>query len=345
MVPPMNMSKRIEPLEGKEESHHSLVNTKGSPSGVEEDQVEKLPDIEDAESISLLRQIFPDLSTDELLDLHQNRLRNSVLKRLKEPSPTSPLGRRIWKETLSMERDSIEQEKVPLCPLHWQGQLPDDFLRLPRDVAVRRLNKVTGKWEYHFVADLEQTVLDEHGSYLKQMTGNTTPFFHNQNFTRVLFRDSRIGLGMTLCERGNYVRVHSVTSKNGSRWHNAISEQGVEGPAIDAQIHPGDIVLGINGQAFVPQLSIGSVNDSLLRRAVSAIQQSPDPVVIHLCHNLTFNHRPLTEQNGLASPESSLLDRLEPRESSSTLLEVGDNRVRAPIDMKPDVHPLATALA
>ena len=303
---------------------------------------------DDLEGIALLLQIFPDLSVVELHKLHTDRLMrrqqsmddNEQEQIPAEHQPTSTLGRRLWKEWLSKEQDSNESktEKIPINS--WRPvELPDGFLQLPSSVAVRRFNELNGKWYYLLVKRLENQVLEQHVAQ-EDFSGSPVQISVNEGcYSRVIHRDVKTGLGMSLCEVGGRVWVHSLLGRDGHRWFTApsVSEQG--GPAMEAGVKPGHWLLGINGQALIP---LPSGPNTLLRDAVSAIQYSADPVVLHLREIVADLRHPLaskTENELLDTPLSgpALLDM--------TLLEQ-DSQISADEagPPPPRIHPFVLEL-
>jgi PDZ domain len=241
------------------------------------------PEAKDFEGIALLRQIFPDLSITELHKLHTDRLRKSCENRQKmavtgQSQPTSLLGQKIWKSWL-LTRSSNDLFGEELSSIGWQPvELPHGFLQLPSSVAVRRFNEKNGKWYYLLVKNLESQVIEQHMAH-QDFTGLPVLLSGSSNiYSRVIYRDDNVGIGMTLCEKAGRVWVHSVTGKDGNRWYEPPPQIEEGGPAMKAGILPGHWLLGINGQAL---MSVSSAHTLLLSDAVSAIQYSSDPVILH----------------------------------------------------------------
>lgn len=220
-------------------------------------KLDRPADKAEVESIALLRQIFADeeYSTEELKRLHQERI-----SRRMATARSRNGGRRHPKESICPRREVL---------------LPNDFLRLPPSVAVRRYNEETDSWRYELVEQLEKQALEQferHYSFQEK---------EHVCFTKVIFRDSKVGLGLTLFEEHALVRVHSLISRDGWQWL-ASSPRGKDvasGPSARAGIQPGDILVGVNGTALMES---ASPEDSLLGHAVSTIRLSPDPIVLHL---------------------------------------------------------------
>lgn len=270
----------------------------------------------DAEGIQLLRQIFPDESTEALRALHYQRVHQNSLFSEEEGNddrndslsyPMSPLGRRILGECQPQDNSL------------WQpAQLPDNFLRLPTSVAVRRAysctsnGKKNSKAQYEFISDLEQQCLQEH-----MMSTHENSSFPVEHFSVVVERHtSSGGLGMKL-QKGplpGTLQVHALLDLDTN-------------PSLVAGVRPNDLLIGINGSSFVHYT---------LQQAVQAIQNSPNPIVLHLQRPLP----PALERN------TSLLDTtsLEEVESlSSTTSSTISKQLPQPSTLQ--IHPLAIALS
>ncbi|GKY95179.1 hypothetical protein MPSEU_000481300 [Mayamaea pseudoterrestris] len=238
---------------------------------------------DDAEAICLLRQIFPELSTVELKELHRERVgekqrttspttqRGSNERKRAYLLPISKLGRRIMDELSAEER---------VAEIYWRKHitLPHDFLRLPPSMAIRKLDEDSGQWHYQLVDDLEKRAMQQH--MLFRDLAKEGPINLQHYYTRAIFRDPDIGLGLTLCELNGSIWVHSLTSRNCRvRTLSLDAIEKVKGPAILAQISPGDALIGINGTALFEGVL---PDETLLQHAVRAIKESDDPVVLHL---------------------------------------------------------------
>lgn len=300
----------------------------------------------DAEGIALLRQIFPDLPEQELWNLHKNHVQKSSKKPYtsEQNGPSSRLGQRIWKQAKWLQEQSVGECEA----LYWRPtELADDFLRLPLDVAIRRHNPRENKWHYIFILPLEKQVLEQHVSRQKSIGAAIDYPVDELNYTRVIFRDPQKGLGMTLCEERGRIWVHSLIDRDGSRWFVSPPEHENEGPAMKAGIVPGDWLLGINGQALLP-LPSSSEDNKLLKDAVSIIQYSPDPVILHFLRVPPHRLHPLVERNRQAPSISlngpSLLD-LSLETVSGTSISSSrsmSNHVNNPVNIHPFVAILAS---
>jgi hypothetical protein len=229
---------------------------------------------QEMEGISLLKQIFPDESPSALKQLHLDHIRaqsKHSSQQLQPPlslQPKSRLGRRIWKQVIKLQKQEQQQQQQQSAsrqnyPLHWQPvELPETFLRLPISVAVYRYQP-DGGCGYELVKDLERRALQQEGDV------TTTASTNSSYFTEVLVRDAHLGLGMTLC----------YDDSKGERLRVQIQPRQEEGPCYKAGIRPGDTLIGLNGESF---RFVKFPNMSLLQYAATAIQHSPNPIVLHL---------------------------------------------------------------
>jgi hypothetical protein len=153
----------------------------------------------------------------------------------------------------------------------WQPTtLPEDFLRLPTTVAVRRTYSTTTSnhhrhqnnngnngndvttTRYEFLADLERQAVQEYYSFStttsKKNNNNNNHHHHHQDeyqfWTVAVERHATLGLGLTLKEvappgTGGFGcwQVHGLLQSN-------------ENPSALAGIRPLDILIGMNGSAF-----------------------------------------------------------------------------------------------
>lgn len=207
--------------------------------------------VDEADAIALLKQIFPEESTQALRELHHRHVYGTSSR------PQSKLGRRVWQSL------PLHEEWAPV-------DLPDEFLRLPTAVAVRRTLGETTRYE--FIADLHQRALQEYllvkhheDATILESTFSTTTLLHSNQtfyyFTAVIHRHDQLGLGLTLVQTPQ-IQVHALVSHP-------------DNPCLATEIQPGDILLGINGSTFFPSES------SPMKQAVRALQSSPNPVVLH----------------------------------------------------------------
>jgi hypothetical protein len=299
---------------------------------------------QEMEGIRLLRQIFPNELPHALRDLYYEhvlqkataaataaaeaaileaatpptakKLATFVTQQSQTPKqqhshqPKSKLGQLLWKQA---HNDQSPQQEA----LHWpEVTLPDDFLRLPPSVAVRRYQgsypsstntfPLGSSWRYQLVHELEQRALQQEGVSLhgllkgnspSSLPGGSAPGSKSTTtigiyYTAVLFRDAQLGLGMTLHEEAKLIRVHALAmstatssdttnpvAKTEQHRHQLQHQFHYVGPSYEAGILPGDVLIGINGSSFRQSKS---PKDSPLKHAVTSIHQSPDPVVLHL---------------------------------------------------------------
>ena len=194
--------------------------------------------------------------------------------------------------------------------------MPDDFLRLPVDVAVRRYDPAQNRFRYELVADLDRRIKEKlavdtnQGSINISSSGACTvdpsnaatqPYnYHASDIwhtiqTKAIFRKPKVGLGLTLVEQYGQIRVYATIDEDGREWHKTPPKRNIVGPAMKAGISPGDVVWGLNGTLFTESQR---VDRTLLRHAVETIRTAPDPVVIH------FSKHPVLHNTGM-TPEST----------------------------------------
>ncbi len=267
--------------------------------------------VDEADAIALLKQIFPEESTQSLRELHHQHVYG------RSSRPQSKLGRRIW--------ESRHEDWTPM-------ELPDDFLRLPTAVAVRR---TTGKiTRYEFIADLHQRALQEYllvqhqeDAAILQSTSSTTTLSQSHQtfyfFTVVVHRHDKLGLGLTLVQTPK-IQVHALVSHP-------------ENPCLATEIQPGDILVGINGCTFFPSES------SPMKQAVRAMRASPNPVVLHWMRRL---QAPVQRDRSLL--DSSWQDDDDwkrPQDSDTISVATVSTITTAASSSAPSFHPFARALA
>lgn len=266
---------------------------------------------EDNESIALLRQIFPEESTDALRRIHRKRLQRKSLQGGK-----SLFFQEDEEESVNTTNHSFSSSNdaaaavaspafatppssyltpSPVRPLsHYKyyytpNLLTNDFLRLPAEVAVRRYDAGQDRFRYELVADLDRRCKEKLVAYTEEW-----PILQ----TKVIFRDEKVGLGLTLIEFKAQVRVYATLDFNGKEWHRA-PPPNVFGPAIKAGISPGDVVLGLNGTLFTESQRL---DRTLLRHAVETIRTAPDPVVIHFAKQDYQNNHQFHQGKANATP-------------------------------------------
>jgi Vacuolar sorting protein 9 (VPS9) domain len=227
-------------------------------------------------AIALLRQIFPELPAHELRTLHLNRC--SSMSRTTGGNMSgdgSPHGSEF---TAAAAAAGCAHPTA-------KPQLPDDFLRLPVETAVRRWTGQGGSgWHYVLVKDLERRAVAQHEQTFSGYNYCYGSSGSHQYCTKVLSRGSAEsgGLGMTLMDDRGCVRVQNLVGLSTDDTATTPHESPMpvaRGQALLAGIMLGDVLIGVNGDAFVQ--SAAPTGDSLVRHAVSRIRSSPDPVVLH----------------------------------------------------------------
>ncbi|KAG7357050.1 vacuolar sorting protein 9 VPS9 domain containing protein [Nitzschia inconspicua] len=383
-------------------------------------------DNEDLPGIALLKEIFPEETTESLRELHhqhilahrsqaqtqqqqqqqqqkrkhrggqkQQHAANSSQEsfRQQELQPYSTeMHDAAWKQN-SMRPHSFEKVLGQACPPREilnipSVQLPEDFLRLPSSVAVLRKRRQgdtgtsTSTQQYEFLEDLQQQMIQEY-----KLVGSSFSWEQERERfdfqTYAINRDDRWGLGMTLQEEESLPSVlpqSSTTIRYGLKvvgflpdpqkiQTGEIKSAISQSPAQEAGIQLDDVLVGINGEAFLLSPISYSMSDQQLdkyyqiqkARIVSSIQQSPNPVVVHV-----RRQRRMSTARG--DRRKSLLDSTEREmENGTTVLRQLFNspsdirtpqprRIRptpSPFNSMPEmsrcrpfttVHPLAEAL-
>lgn len=224
----------------------------------------------DVQGISLLRQIFPEESIDALRRLHRGRL-----KKLPGETETAPHSDSSQQPIYLPARVDSDQHRSPRYKK--ECILPYDFLRLPPEKAVRRYDEASARWHYQMVDELERRALHQ---FERSGSRESEHEHEQQYYTKVIFRDLKVGLGLTLYEERGFVAVHSLIGVDGRHWlASPVSKEDANGPSLRAGVEPGDYLIGLNGTALLESVS---PDESLLKHAVSAIRLSPDPIVLHL---------------------------------------------------------------
>lgn len=204
--------------------------------------------------------------------------------------------------------------------------VPRNFLRIPANWAVPITNDITGQMEWKMLKRFEDqvvTAIDQvetsatSSSRSKPSADSPVPSYSAfdpyapcfikevddsyENITVVLRRDENIGLGMTIHEVGDKVRVLALIRHSGTNIHGIVDDtagsrvqySGLEGPAERAGIRPRDQVLGINGRAFILDRSeegearrvrgeMTTESKQLLKNVVEALIAAPDPIILHV---------------------------------------------------------------
>jgi hypothetical protein len=347
---------------------------------------------QEVEGIALLRQIFPDETTEELRRLHQMHIQqgtttttstsnnqqrsSSRLEYDMASQPKSPLGRRLWKQSLNQQQQqpsSSLSSSSSSSPIN--NEPPEDFLRLPTSVAVRRYHELEECWRYELLDDLQQRALEQHTHYAATTNNNNNndPVSDSDSYvyTATIVRHADVGLGMTLYQDDDdyahhIIQVHSLTTTR--------DRTQLMGPSFLAGVQPGDVLIGVNGQAF--RQSIDPQKLPLLQHAVNIIHLSPDPIVLHLQRqrqpqqpsptgilNLNSNEHPMSSANTntmttpkrtVATPSfvpsversTSLLDATtdSPDDELEASSSSNARNILSPYPAEPYIHPFAKAL-
>lgn len=311
--------------------------------------------VDDSESIALLRQIFPGESSDALRRLHYERLagHNTTPERpIRSTSPSSstiattpstsyPQHGNHHQQQQDEDQVESRQQSPPLI----HRSLPESLNRLPSSHnPVEPLDTEEDLWRCEMVEDLENRVIQQ--TFLGIISHRRSLHESKRElgiFSRIIFRDERVGLGLTLREEDGIIRVHSLSSVDGRQWYASPpdkrrgsisrSEAVIQGPCLQAGIEAGDVLLGINGFGIAESHQPG-VN--LLWHVVETLQSAPSPVVLHFQrpttallnnNNLQHNHDPHTPPRVVSlayrkqSAPPALLD-----DTHSTIEEVDDSR-------------------
>jgi hypothetical protein len=240
-------------------------------------RLKEFDNVRDAEGIALLRQIFPEESTDELVRLHRHRLTaDPARRRLIGSSQAKMLCQsqhpdgKLNSSPMSQSTDGSGDLNAGFC-------LPRGFLELPPSFAVRRIHSITGRSHYEMVAELEQAALLQHHRL-------SEGYMLGSYYTRVLFRDSKVGLGLSLySDENGCIRIHALTSHDGRQWDVDPADLDLEAPWVGLGIEKGDIIFGVNGVALVESTTPAQ---SKLQHLVQAIHLSSVPTVIHLLRQI-----------------------------------------------------------
>lgn len=287
----------------------------------------------DLPGIALLKEIFPEETTTSLRKMHYKHI---MLNKTSSPSTSLPVppeassGEISTKNATdssnetSRETGDYDQENEILRTENSASRrvnipvvdLPDDFLRLPKSVAVLRKrqnqneNEENNSQTYEFVRDLEMRALEEY-----RLAGANQQIQPGQKYveynTFVVDKDDQRGLGMTLQEVLEEWNPLGSTEQQyldpGENFHTVIryglqvigfvsdpkKNQNRESPAEAAGIQCDDVVIGINGAAFLLEVSLSSSSRFTVdrrsdhykiqkERIIRSIQNSPSPVVLHI---------------------------------------------------------------
>jgi hypothetical protein len=267
---------------------HLLSRKASSDDSVNLNEFDTTFEENEAQGISLLMQIFPDESTDELRRLHRARVG--------QYSQLQPHQR----QHLRFNTNNTVDE------------------------SLKRLD------------NLGESALNQHVQCLRQLSNNQQEEFYYDSSgftTRAIYRNVTVGLGLTLYEHDGLVRVYSTTSNDGRTWTSVPpKEQQVDGPALSAGVIPGSVLIGVNGTALLA--TIGGANESSVRRAVQQIQESPDPVVLHL--DVYREQATLESSSGCKTPPP--IKTIQVKSITPSLLDTSDflNESREEALLPPD---------
>lgn len=255
----------------------------------------------DVQSISLLRQIFPEEPIGALRRIHDERLK---INSKRQQQHNALCGEERQKQGVNFKLSHSRLGNRIRRRLRNEGQeviLPHDFLRLPLHVAVRRYSERDGRWHYELVSEMETHAINRYQQTLSRThTGNA----QYKVFSKIVFPDINFGLGMNLMENFGTIVVHSFID----------TRPGVS-PAQRCGIQAGDVLVGVNGTAFEESLAHGK---SLLQNAAAMLQGSPEPVVLHIIrkiHQENVSHFPCVVTT------HSLLDTSDILNENSSIVE------------------------
>ena len=221
-------------------------------------------------------------------------------------------------------KDNENHDKT-VDELEWKDfipkvDLPNDFLMIPKDYAIQIPNPSSGFLVWNRIQDLQDTVtnyfctqnMDEHQlefhQHLSQPQHQTDTFDQNdkcppfQDFSKVLYRETGVGLGITLLEYRQFIFVQALISRDGTevyteKNYNAIivekNHNNVQllGPGGREGILPNDCLLGMNGIPFHPHQTMihATHKHSFLQKVGTLLKNASDPIVLH-CRRYTNSH-------------------------------------------------------
>jgi hypothetical protein len=327
---------------------------------------------DDLPGIALLKEIFPEESTENLRLLHHQHIFSHQLLRNQHGGDDGDendvdvgdgedsMQQHEYNEEPRIESDATDGKPPPIdSPLggirqrldfHHDGEqhyaLPEDFLRLPISIAILRpISRNVGddsgnhnvqesipdrtQYKYELLSDLQRKVMNEYSlcnhciEEIDDIEGEDTEFL-----CFAIKKHRRWGLGMTLQEdeNGRQKYANSKTTMRSSKSNKCSSQFDNDdrlvspipfgltvvsflpdadkikngeiksdiprSPAQEAGIHIDDVLIGVNGSAFLlPRFSSelytsGSSYDEHYNRQktqiIKSIQASPDPIVVHV---------------------------------------------------------------
>eukprot|EP00535_Pseudo-nitzschia_heimii_P003921 CAMPEP_0197178146 /NCGR_PEP_ID=MMETSP1423-20130617/3518_1 /TAXON_ID=476441 /ORGANISM="Pseudo-nitzschia heimii, Strain UNC1101" /LENGTH=1195 /DNA_ID=CAMNT_0042627829 /DNA_START=187 /DNA_END=3774 /DNA_ORIENTATION=- len=343
----------------------------------------------DLTAIALLKEIFPEETTDSLRKLHHKHvILNTTSSPVVSPralpasgsEPNPDILRTNHKATVKPfsenrrhHEDDDEMRQPESSDCHESiptSDLPDDsFLRLPKSVAVRRPRDHSSTTEgndgqtYDFIQDLEMQALEQY--HLAGTKASATHEKHKgENYveynTYVVDKHERWGLGMTLQEvledydplrhqeeeytapdpylvmghipQYTVVRyglrvIGFLSDEKKNLIEESLSNES-QSPAEAAGIKCNDVVIGINGSAFLLHVQISPANHSVdghseqcvhqKKRIIQSMKDSPSPVVLHIRRR---RERSSIEKIFSQRSANSLLDSTLILDSQRNLLE------------------------
>ena len=304
----------------------------------------------DLPGIALLKEIFPNESTDALREIHyQNIMLNKrsfsasyLTQQFVSPQSEAGLANIT---TTNHDCQEESEEKLQLSKnRRTRIELPRQFLRLPRSMAVLRQQERGSKSindgdalydrrTYKFIHEMEERALTEY-----HLANNLHRKDDKQNnieyYSYVVDKHNR-GLGMTLQEvieegdqlryqEGNLTSSHHVVIRYGLKVVGFLPDVS-QSPAEYSGIQQHDIVIGINGVAFLLQVPLISSSYTVDRQSlhyktqkaniIESIQNSPDPVVLHI-RRIKLGRGTTTERSS-----TSLLD--------ADTFDIEDNKLKS----------------
>ncbi|KAL3786820.1 hypothetical protein HJC23_008094 [Cyclotella cryptica] len=327
----------------------------------------------------------------------------------KEKLFQSTLGQRIWREyrlqVNALQRDKGTQYNSNHVErgsfVRNMNNLPsNDFLRLPptmvrlkhSSVSLQRNGEDGSTYCWVDIRDLERKVLQNHIDHNahagismrdEKITWNSnqlsslSPSLLNGSecLTKVLHRDPKVGLGMSLREYDGCVYVQAVLRRDGTRMDDfeeqtlVNGESTCGGPAFEAGLRPGDRLLGMNGRPFLKGRLAASIplnnstngslpntlpmeasSEEVLKSVGDAISRAPSPLVLHFqkTNNKSTDFSPeqgnLYAQSRVTATQENSPKR--PVQRSLPILENGSRmNAQAPKAIGPYIHPFAKALS
>lgn len=276
-------------------------------------------------------------------------------QQLQQQQFKSALGQRIWQNYQlnrhrhrQLHNNSNSTITPPLFMLSQHHLPPTEFLHLPPKMV--RIKRHPSQYNDNAVMawvnmdELERQVLQSHidfetstspllqnelshhvrhdvtnssSTYGNSTLSSSSSLLTSECFSRILERDSRCGLGMSLREYDGCVYIQALLRLDGSRMEYDIdnnssnnnidfesggnklqmNEEDAKSPAFAAGLRPGDRLLGLNGRPFlkgikVPNLLSSSISstdhikkadpEDVLRSVGDAISSAKSPLVIHI---------------------------------------------------------------